>query len=93
MNSGADPRDLLKEMLSSDAVIPTDLDQLTLWKIILNMISEPPRRKKLGHINTLTDVVDLIKKSKKIIVLTGKNLVKLKYAKLNCCIFTIFSLF
>jgi len=71
MSSGADPRELLKDMLSCDAVIPENLGQLTLWKIILNMICEPPRRKKLGHVNTLRDVVDLIKTSRKIIVLTG----------------------
>ena len=71
MSSGADPRELLKDMLSCDAVIPENLGQLTLWKIILNMICEPPRRKKLGHVNTLQDVVDLIKTSRKIIVLTG----------------------
>lgn len=35
------------------------------------MMSEPPRRQKLKHINTLTDVVRLIRHSKKIIVLTG----------------------
>merc|ERR1711884_596434 len=71
MSSGANPRELLKDMLSCDAVIPENLGQLTLWKIILNMICEPPRRKKLGHVNTLRDVVDLIKTSRKIIVLTG----------------------
>jgi len=71
MSSGADPRELLKDMLSCDTVIPDDLDQLTLWKIIMNMLCEPPRRKKLGHVNTLRDVVDLIKTSRKIIVLTG----------------------
>merc|ERR1719461_2363498 len=35
------------------------------------MVSEPPRRKKLSHINTLEDVVGLIAASRKIIVLTG----------------------
>merc|ERR1712066_956268 len=71
MMSGADPRELLKDMISCDTVIPDHLDSLTLWKIILNMVAEPPRRKKLGHVNTLRDVVDLIKTSRKIIVLTG----------------------
>ena len=58
-------------MIAADTVIPEHLDQLTLWKIILNMVSEPPRRKKLSHINTLEDVVGLIAASRKIIVLTG----------------------
>merc|ERR1711935_908154 len=72
MMSGTDPRELLKEILGDvDTVIPDHLDQLTLWKIILNMVSEPPRRKKLANVNTLQDVVELIKNSKKIIILTG----------------------
>merc|ERR1712223_289939 len=72
MMSGTDPRELLKEILGDvDAVIPDHLDQITLWKIILNMVSEPPRRKKLANVNTLQDVVELIRNSKKIIILTG----------------------
>ena len=64
-------RILLKEILGDvDTVIPDHLDQLTLWKIILNMVSEPPRRKKLANVNTLQDVVELIRNSKKIIILT-----------------------
>merc|ERR1719357_1271369 len=72
MMSGTDPRELLKEILGDvDAVIPDHLDQITLWKIILNMVSEPPRRKKLANVNTLQDIVHLIAASRKIIVLTG----------------------
>merc|ERR1719295_542669 len=71
MMKGTDPRHLLKDMIAADTVIPDHLDQLTLWKIILNMLSEPPRRKKLPNINTIEDVVHLIAASRKIIVLTG----------------------
>merc|ERR1719189_2620094 len=72
MMSGTDPRELLKEILGDvDSVIPDHLDQLTLWKIVLNMVAEPPRRKKLTNVNTLQDVVELIRNSKKIIILTG----------------------
>lgn len=35
------------------------------------MLSEPPRRKRLPNINTIEHVVNLIKASKNIIVLTG----------------------
>ena len=67
---------MLKEILGDvDTVIPDHLDQLTLWKIILNMVSEPPRRKKLANVNTLQDVVELIRNSKKIIILTGKKII------------------
>lgn len=42
------------------------------WKFIYGRFSaDPPAREKLNHVNTLNDVIDLIKKSKKIIVLTG----------------------
>ncbi|XP_012163369.1 NAD-dependent protein deacetylase sirtuin-1 isoform X1 [Bombus terrestris] len=68
---GADPRDLLHHLLMDSTQIPEQVDDLTLWKIIINMMSEPPRRQKLKHINTLTDVVRLIRNSNRIIVLTG----------------------
>ena len=71
MVQGRDPRHLLQDMLSSDVDIPDDLDQMTLWRIILNLLTEPERRKKLEHVNTIEDVVGLISKSKNIIVLTG----------------------
>jgi NAD-dependent deacetylase sirtuin 1 len=35
------------------------------------MMSEPPKRQKLSHVNTILDVVELIRNSKNIIVLTG----------------------
>ena len=62
---------IFKDLIAGDAEIPDHLDQLTLWKIILNMVCEPPRRKKLPDINTLQNVVDLIRNSKNILVLTG----------------------
>ncbi|XP_076175109.1 sirtuin 1 [Ptiloglossa arizonensis] len=68
---GADPRDLLHHLLMDSTQIPEQVDDLTLWKIIVNVMSEPPRRQKLRHINTLSDVVRLIRNSKRIIVLTG----------------------
>lgn len=64
-----DPRTILRELLP-DTVLPPDLDDMTLWQIIIN-ISEPPKRKKRKDINTLDDVVRLLQESKKILVLTG----------------------
>ncbi|XP_056147431.1 NAD-dependent protein deacetylase sirtuin-1 [Lampris incognitus] len=64
-----DPRTILKDLLP-ETVLPPDLDDMTLWQIIIN-ISEPPKRKKRKDINTLEDVVRLFHESKKIIVLTG----------------------
>lgn len=71
MLKGTNPRMLLQLMISADSEIPDDLDQLTLWKIILNMVSEPPKRTKLDFVNTLNDVAKLIKSCSRIIVLTG----------------------
>ncbi|XP_061767820.1 NAD-dependent protein deacetylase sirtuin-1 [Nerophis ophidion] len=64
-----DPRTILRELLP-ETVLPPDLDDMTLWQIIIN-ISEPPKRKKRKDINTLEDVVRLLHESKKILVLTG----------------------
>jgi len=68
---GVNPRSLLSQLVTDGTQIPQQIDDLTLWKIIMNMMSEPPSRQKLRHINTLADVVRLIKGAKKIIVLTG----------------------
>merc|ERR1719414_142216 len=49
---------------------PNQQDYESIWKIMLQqMLSED--RKKLTNVNTLQDVVELIRKSNKIIVLTG----------------------
>ncbi|KAM7409102.1 hypothetical protein PAMA_002691 [Pampus argenteus] len=64
-----DPRTILRELLP-ETVLPPDLDDMTLWQIIIN-ISEPPKRKKRKDINTLEDVVRLLHDSNRILVLTG----------------------
>uniref|UniRef100_A0A672GSR0 protein acetyllysine N-acetyltransferase n=1 Tax=Salarias fasciatus TaxID=181472 RepID=A0A672GSR0_SALFA len=64
-----DPRTILRDLLP-ETILPPDLDDMTLWQIIIN-ISEPPKRKKRKDINTLEDVVRLLHESKRILVLTG----------------------
>ncbi|KAK5853708.1 hypothetical protein PBY51_014840 [Eleginops maclovinus] len=64
-----DPRTILRDLLP-ETELPPDLDDMTLWQIIIN-ISEPPKRKKRKDINTLEDVVRLLRESKRILVLTG----------------------
>lgn len=64
-----DPRTILNDLLP-ETVIPPDLDDMTLWQIVLN-ISEPPKRKKRKDINTIEDVTRLLNDCKKILVLTG----------------------
>ncbi|XP_072293096.1 NAD-dependent protein deacetylase sirtuin-1 [Eucyclogobius newberryi] len=64
-----DPRAILRDLLP-ETILPPDLDDMTLWQIIIN-ISEPPKRKKRKDVNTLEDVVRLLHESKRILVLTG----------------------
>ncbi|OWF43165.1 NAD-dependent protein deacetylase sirtuin-1 [Mizuhopecten yessoensis] len=71
MMTGINPRVILNDLIMSDVLIPEDMDDFTLWKIIVNIMSEPPRRKKLPHVNTLEDVLHLLKTCSKIMVLTG----------------------
>lgn len=84
MCSGTDPRDILADMIPDNTLIPAHLDSITLWRIILNMLSEPPRRKKLPNINTLDDVVKLIHRCNKIILLTGAG-VSICLYRTQCC--------
>ena len=44
-------------------------------------MAEPEPRNKLTHINTLDDVVSLLKNSRKIIILTGAGV---SYTMLQC---------
>ena len=70
MSVGMNPREVLRQIIPHEALIP-DLDDLTLWKLIINIMCEPPPRSKLSHINTMADVLQLMRTCNKIIVLTG----------------------
>lgn len=87
-----DPRAILRDLLP-ETVLPPDLDDMTLWQIIIN-ISEPPKRKKRKDINTLEDVVRLLLESKRILVLTGAGvcIFLLYHVAVSCsCVNSIFS--
>jgi len=71
MSRGSDPRAVLRALVPQDTDIPDELDNLTLWKIILSLLSEPPRRKRLTDITRLEHVLRLLRESQKILVLTG----------------------
>jgi len=71
MSRGSDPRAVLRVLVPQDTEIPDDFDNLTLWKIIISLLSEPPRRKRLPDVSQLDDVLRLLKESQKILVLTG----------------------
>jgi len=71
MARGEDPRGILIDMLPGDSEIPEGIDTMTLWKVLFNLLSEPPRRSKLTTVNTIEDTVELIKSCSNIIILTG----------------------
>lgn len=71
MSMGVKPQDVLREYVGDDLEIPSEWDELKLWKIIISMMVEPKPRDKLPHINTLQDVIDLLKNCRNIMVLTG----------------------
>ena len=70
MEDGVDPRSILAQVIPDEKNIP-DVDDFTLWKLVVNLVSEPPPRNKLPDINTLEDVLQLMQKCQKIMVLTG----------------------
>lgn len=61
MAKGVNPREILSDLGVENEQIPEYVDDVTIWKIIINMFAEPPRRNKLRHVNTLDDVVRLLK--------------------------------
>ncbi|XP_037921601.1 NAD-dependent histone deacetylase sirtuin-1-like isoform X2 [Hermetia illucens] len=71
IQTGADPREILTNILGEDAYIPEDFSDIALWRILASILSEPPRRQKLPNINTIEDVVRLLRTCKNIMVLTG----------------------
>ncbi|RZC33455.1 NAD-dependent histone deacetylase Sir2, partial [Asbolus verrucosus] len=71
MQNGVNPRTLLSDLGVDLDQVPQYVEEITLWKLIINMLAEPPRRNKLRHVNTLDDVVRLVKGAQNIIVLTG----------------------
>lgn len=69
MISGVDPRRVLGNMLPG-TFIPYNVNDGWLWRLVANLLSEP-KRTKLSHVNTVDDFINLLKSSKKIMVLTG----------------------
>ncbi|ERL91577.1 hypothetical protein D910_08907, partial [Dendroctonus ponderosae] len=65
IQKGTSPKTILTELGVDLEQIPQCVGDFTLWNIIINMLADPPRRSKLRHVNTLDDVVRLLK------VLTG----------------------
>ncbi len=70
MVDGSSPQELLCQLLPN-ADIPDDMEPGHLWHMIVQLLTEPPKRKKLAQYNTLEDAVALVKKSSRILVITG----------------------
>ncbi|XP_065834909.1 NAD-dependent protein deacetylase sirtuin-1-like [Oscarella lobularis] len=68
---GTDPRDVLKILLPRGVAVRPDLSDFTLWKIVIEILTEPRPRPKLAHVNTIDDALSLLKSSQRILVLTG----------------------
>jgi len=66
----ADLKSLIRN-LYPDVEIPDDADPYQCVTFLLRMASVPKPREKLPNVNTLEQAIDLIKRSKNIVVLTG----------------------
>lgn len=72
---------------------PPNLDKTTLWKIIIDILTEPSPRQKLDHFNTLDDVVELLKGSKNIVVLTGAGVCSFSLCKSTLLVLVLYIFF
>lgn len=69
---GGMPRQVIASIMPHFASgLPADIDESVLWDYLSHLLNEPKRRNKLSNVNTFDDVIDLVQKSEKIIVLTG----------------------
>ena len=68
------PSILKKESLNQLLTQKTTLKKNKRWQVY-----SEKNRKKLANVNTLQDVVELIRNSKKIIILTGKKKSEIVY--------------
>ncbi|EDW76170.1 uncharacterized protein Dwil_GK15314 [Drosophila willistoni] len=70
--TGRVPRQVIASIMPHFATTSSDLpDDSVLWDYLAHLLNEPKRRSKLQHVNTFDDVIDLLQKSQRIIVLTG----------------------
>ncbi|KPM04441.1 NAD-dependent protein deacetylase sirtuin-1-like protein [Sarcoptes scabiei] len=67
IRNGVDPRELIQHLTGE---MVSDIGDIYAWRLLMSILTEPSRP-KLTSINTIDDVIDLIQKSSKIIVLTG----------------------
>jgi NAD-dependent deacetylase sirtuin 1 len=71
MRAGVDLRPLLTRILPG---LPNDVSQSTLFEILMDLFLPVRQRQSLEQYKTLDDAVELIRKSKNILVLTGAGI-------------------
>ena len=74
IENGVNPMTVLMNILPSNVALPEGLNDLTLWRIVIEILSDMPQRTKLPHINTLHDVVSLLKSCRNIVVVSGAGI-------------------
>ena len=92
MMAGVHPRSILDRLLPTVASsLPPDLNEFEVWSLIADyfqMLREPPRRKKLPDVNTFDDALSLLRSSKRIMVLTGAGVRRIRKHRPQRCLRT-----
>ena len=65
-----DPTSILRELVPN-VNLSENVPEMSLWKFIFEIITEPAPRRPLPHVTSLDSVVGLIRDCKNIVVLTG----------------------
>jgi len=68
--NGVDAKQVLHRLIP-EINVPDHVSELSLWRLVFEIITEPPPRQQLKNINSIEDAKRLIKECKNIIVLTG----------------------
>ncbi|KAH8404361.1 hypothetical protein KR222_005335, partial [Zaprionus bogoriensis] len=70
--TGRVPRQVIASIMPHFATgLAADTEDSVLWDYLAHLLNEPKRRTKLSNVNTFDDVIDLVHRSERIIVLTG----------------------
>lgn len=70
IENDASPRDIIHHLVPR-LNLPDQVDDLSLWRLVFEIITEPEPRERLLHVTSIEHVVKLITNCKNIIVLTG----------------------
>jgi hypothetical protein len=71
MRAGVDLRPILSRILPG---LPNDVSQSTLFKLLIDLFLPVQQRQPLEQYKTLDDAVELIRKCKNILILTGAGI-------------------